>query len=330
MKKWCALLLLGFIHNVSFAQHISAADNKFLRQKEDSLKGFAKKIILGRMADDRLSADSMFTRIFVRALKTPNSLYYPFDSLETISMLYAPDSSFRIFTWQMAINENVIRHHGAIQMRTYDGSLKLFKLVDRTVVTQHLEDTVGNNLGWIGAIYYKIIQKKSSNQNFYTLLGYDEHNLRSDRKIIEVLTFSNDEPVFGGRYFSFEEDTVFRSAKSRYIIEFKKDAGPRLTYDPELDMIVTEHLVSESDHPEKKWTLIGNGDFEGFKWKSGKWVHVPRVSYTKGPESSVPMPNPLRDDKGNLLEDKTNIDDQDPLNLKPKTKPAVPKKKKGE
>ena len=335
MKKWCPLfllLLILFIHNLSFAQHISAADNEYLRKKEDSLKAFANKIILGRNSDDRLSADSMFTKMLVRALKTPHSFYYPFDSLQTISMLYAPDSSFKIFTWQLMINENVIRHHGAIQMRTYDGSLKLFRLIDRSVVTTHIADTVGNNMGWIGAIYYKIIQKKSFNQSYYTLLGFDEHNIRSDRKIIEVLSFSNEEPVFGGRYFSFEEDTAFRPAISRYIMEFKKDAGPRLTYDPELDMIVMEHLISESDQPGKKWTYIGDGDYEGFKWKSGKWIHVPKVYYVVTPEGKVPVPNPVRDNNGNLLDDKTNAtdDDKQTNDGNQKNKPVTPKKKKGE
>jgi cell division protein FtsI/penicillin-binding protein 2 len=172
MKKSLFLCLLVFAGTVSFAQHITKSDAKTLRQKEDSLKSLSVKIIQGINPEDRFNADSIFTKIFVRALKTPNSFYYNFDSLETISKLYAPDSSFKIFTWQMVFNENVIRQHGAIQMRTYDGSLKLFPLIDKSDVTINMADTVGNNRGWIGAVYYNIIQKKSGNQDYYTLLGY--------------------------------------------------------------------------------------------------------------------------------------------------------------
>src|SRR5882762_1532294 len=106
------------MYQASFAQHISKADTKVLRLKEDSLKKFAVKIIQGINSSDRFAADTTFTRMLVRALKTPNSFYYTFDSLQTISQLYAPDSTFKIFTWQLMINDNVIRHHGAIQMRT--------------------------------------------------------------------------------------------------------------------------------------------------------------------------------------------------------------------
>jgi hypothetical protein len=242
--------------------------------------------------------------MLVRALKTKNSYHYPFDSLRTVSILYSPDSVFRIFTWQLVINENVIRQHGAIQMKTYDGSLKLYPLIDKSDVTGNVADTVGNNYGWIGAIYYRMIQKRSGNQNYYTLLGFDENNIRSSRKIIEVLNFNNDEPTFGGRYFSYEEDTVFKTSHSRYIMEFKKEAGPRLMYDKDLDMIVVEHLVSESNEPKKKWTLVGDGDYEGFKWKNGKWVHVEKLFSLVTPDGQAPVPSPIRDPSGNLDESK--------------------------
>ena len=118
---------------------------------------------------------------------------------------------------------------------------------------------------WIGAIYYKIIQTKKGDQNLYTLLGYDENNIRSNRKVIEVLHFNNDEPEFGGRYFNFDHDSLKLPMISRFIMEYKKSAGARLTYDDNLNMIVFEHLESESNEPNKKWTLIPDGDYEGFK-----------------------------------------------------------------
>ena len=304
MKKPTVLAIFSFFSLASFSQSGNRPDLKLMQQKEDSLKPIAVKIIQGISSDDRFTSDSLFTRMLVRALKTPNSFYYPFDSLETISRLYAPDSSFRIFTWQLVINPNVVRQHGAIQMRTQDGSLKLYGLIDKSDVTTNITDTVGNHKGWMGAIYYKIIQKRSANQNFYTLLGYDENTISTSRKFIEVLHFLNDEPTFGGRYFSYEEDTVFKTSHSRYVMEYKKDAGPRLTYDKDLDLIIVEHLVSESGDPKKKWTLVGDGDYEGFKWKNGKWIHVEKVFNYVTPLGQEPLPNPIRNQDGNLMEDK--------------------------
>ena len=336
MNKLLLFSLFNIISLLIFAQRINQADYKLLQHKEDSAKIYSLKLIQGITATDRFNADSIFTKMFVRALLTKNSFYYPFDSLETISKLVPPDSSFRIFTWQMMVNENMVRQHGAIQMRTSDGSLKLFPLIDKSDITINQADTFANNKGWIGAVYYKIVQTKSGNKNYYTLLGYDENNIRSNRKIIETLSFSNDEPVFGGRLFSFEENAVFKPAVSRYIMEYKKNAGARLTYDNDLNLIIFEHLESETGEAKKKWTFIPDGDYEGFKWKNGKWIHVEKVFNQVTPEGQAPIPKPLRDAEGNNDENllQNNYPGEkaptEKKQVKKVVKPVVPKKKTGQ
>lgn len=57
-------------------------------------------------------------------------------------------------------------------------------------------------------------------------------------------------------------------------------------------MIVMEHLISESNSPDKKYTLVGDGDYEGLKWINGKWVHVSKIFNEVTPEGgaqSVPQ-----------------------------------------
>ncbi len=325
MSKFLLCLFLCVACAAASAQPISNSDLKILQQKEDTLKVFANKIISGQSVSIRFNNDSLFTRGFVKALKTPYSFYYPFDSLQTISKLYAPDSSFRIFTWQMVVSDNLTRQHGAIQMRTPDGSLKIFPLIDKSDVTTTIADTAGNNKGWIGAVYYRIVQKRSSNQNYYTLLGYDENNLKSNKKFIEVLSFQNDEPMFGGRFFSYEEDSIPKPATSRYVMEYKKTAGARLTYDDEMEMIILEHLESETGEPKKKWTYIPDGDYEGFKWKNGKWVHIEKVFNQVTELGKEPVPMPVKDAKGNSIEE--NLKNNVPVEENTEGKPADPKKK---
>ncbi len=304
MKRLELFFIVSLIlSNTSFAQ-ITSTESKELHKKEDSLQALSLQIVQGRTDADRFTADSQFTKMFVRALKIKNSFYYPFDSLFTISKLVPEDSSFKIFTWQMVVNDYVTRQHGAIQMRTTDGSLKLFPLIDKSGVTKNIEDTVGNNFGWIGAVYYKIIEKKAFGKNYYTLLGYDENNINSNKKIIEILTFNNREPMFGGSYFSFQDNSLIKKNKARYIMEFKKDASPRLTYDPDQDIIIYEHLISESGEPQKKYTYIPDGDYEGLKWVDGKWVHIQKVFTQKTEEGKEPVPQPIRDANGNIDESK--------------------------
>jgi hypothetical protein len=293
-------LLLG---NYSFGQ-INRSEKNELQKKEDSLKTFALQIIQGRTDAERFAADSQFTKMFVRALKIKNSFYYPFDSLITVSKLVPEDSTFKIFTWQMVVNDNLTRQHGAIQMRTADGSLKLFPLIDKSDITADEEDTIGNNFGWIGAVYYKIIEKHAFGKDYYTLLGYIENNISSNKKVIEILTFNNGEPIFGGSYFSFQDNSVLKKYRARYIMEYKKNASPRLTYDADQDMIIYEHLISESGEPQKKYTYIPDGDYEGLSWRDGKWVHIQKVFTQKTPEGQEPVPNPVLDANGKIDESK--------------------------
>jgi len=303
MKKLSLLTIFLLICFIGSTQPITKTDLKFLHKKEDSLKIYSVKLLQGINDIDRFKADSIFTRVFVRALKTTNSFYYPFDSVESVSKLYAPDSSFRIYTWQMVVNENMTRQHGAIQMKTPDGSLKLFPLIDKSDIMQNISDSVGDNKGWVGAVYYRIVEKKDKGQNIYTLLGYDENNIRSTKKIIEILQFVYGQPVFGDPIFSFEKDSINRAPVSRYVLEFKKDAGARLAYDDDMGMIIFEHLISETNEPKKKWTYIGDGDYEGFKWVNGKWLHVEKVFTQVTPDGQAPVPKPVNGG-GNLLDDK--------------------------
>ncbi|MEJ7625754.1 MAG: hypothetical protein WKF35_02735 [Ferruginibacter sp.] len=323
MKFACTLIAFVFISFVSIAQ--SSSQRKELNVKEDTLKGYSFKIIRGINASERLKADSLFTKAFVRALKIPYSFNYHFDSLQTISQLYAPDSSFRIFTWQMVVNENVIRQHGAIQMKTANGSLKLFPLIDKSDITQKMTDTIGNNLGWMGAVYYKIITTKHANHTYYTLLGYDENNIRTDKKIIEILDFKDGKPVFGGQYFNTADNSQNLKSNARYVMEFKKQTSPRLTFDPELNMIIMEHLMSPSNEPNKKYTLIPDGDYEGFKWENGKWNYIAKVFNEITPENQPPTPKLIRDAEGNIDESKLAGAEEE---VKPAPKKVKPPKKK--
>src|SRR5829696_6860436 len=107
------------------AQTIYRADLKILKHKEDRLKYLVKKVMLDSFTAGRMRSESQFIKTFVRSLAVKNSFYYPFDSVQGIGKVYAPDSTFRIFTWQISFDDYYCRQRGCIQYRTADGSLKL-------------------------------------------------------------------------------------------------------------------------------------------------------------------------------------------------------------
>jgi hypothetical protein len=299
------LSIQGFSQAVP-ARHFTSGEKLQLEKQQDSLKQFADDIVNAPEPDQRFRADSFFIRMFVRALKTPNSFYFPFDSLQTISKLYAPDSSFRIFTWQIKKDAYVFMQRGAIQMRTGDGSLKLFPLHDVSMFTTKPQDSVRTANNWIGAIYYRIIQKTVNGKNIYTLLGFDDFTINSNKKWMDILTFNEEgQPVFGGPYFSFQNDSAKANKKQvqRFYIEYKKEAVTTFNYDSSLNMIVYDHLISESEEPNRKETFVPDGDYEAFSWQNGQWLHIPKIFTNTLQDGQFPQDKKILDENGGIDEE---------------------------
>jgi hypothetical protein len=197
-----------------------------------------------------------------------------------VSTLFSPDSTFKIFTWQLlSEDEKSYRQKGAIQMNTKDGSLQLVPLFDCSEFTTAPTDSIRDAKHWIGAIYYKIIPKKFNNKTYYTLLGLDGNNTITHKKWMDVMYFDNDnKPVFGGNFFMYKNDEFKpKQPTSRFVIEYKKESIVKMNYDIDLDLIIFATLISEENDPTKKETLVPYGTYEGFKWDKGKWIHYPRI-----------------------------------------------------
>jgi hypothetical protein len=306
MKKYISYSLIFLFFAVSAnSQNFTAAELRMLKQKEDTLQRLAKNLIVDSLAAGRMRNDSLFIRTLVRTLQIKNAFYYPFDSVQGISKLYAPDSTFRIFSWALSFDDYYSRQRAAIQYKTSDGSLKLIPLKDFSEFTDKPIDSVRSKNNWIGAVYYNIIKTEHKGKNYYTLFGIDNNSVQSNKKWIEVLSFNErGEPVFGGPYFSFEQDSLKRPTQSRFSIEYKKDASILVNYVPEEDLILVDHLVSETNEDDKPHTFIPDGDSEGFKWENGKWVHIDKVFNFKLEDGQAPVPDPMRDINGKNNEEK--------------------------
>ncbi|HEY9261341.1 hypothetical protein [Chitinophaga sp.] len=320
-KKSLLLLLLILAGLLTYAQQPDAAGLKQLKQDQDTLQILSMDIFSGKGDDGRERAKDAFIPMLVRALKTKYSFRFPFDSLKTVSIQYPQDSTFRIFTWALERENGFYRHFGAIQMNTPDGQLKLFPLFDASDYITNT-DSVTDNKSWFGCLYYNVVHRHYFNQEFYTLFGWDANNPRSQKKIVEMLTFKNGSPVFGGPFFSFAEDSTPKPTRNRFIIEYKKESTATLNYNKELDMVVYDHLISETNEPMKKFTYVSDMDYEGFKWLAGKWMHVNKIFHDAIPiGKGAPTPQPLDQKKKIMTQPKSAEDYQ----VVPK-KQIVPKK----
>ncbi len=224
-------------------------------------------------------------------LKTPGSFRYRFDSLRTTLIAYAPDSTFRIFTWQFQLNSGRYRHLGALQMRS--DSLKLIPLFDASDFMQSPEDSITGPRRWYGAMYYNAMMQRAGDTLFYYFFGYDPNDPFSTKKLIEVIHFENGNPVFGARKFYLSAGDSNR-VLSRFFLEYKKEASVSLNYDSTRNMIVYDHLVHLNEISEVAADLVPDGTYEGFVYKNGRWMHVEKVFHEAINEfDNPPVPHPV-------------------------------------
>jgi hypothetical protein len=284
------------------AQPITKNDLKSLAKKQDSLSILSWRISNEISATNRLISDSIFTKVLVRALSIKNSFYFPFDSVQ-IAKVYAPDSSFKIFTWEIERSKEKIRQRGVIQYKTSDGKLKITPLIDNSEFTED-DNAIGNANNWIGALYYNILVNEYEGKKIYTLIGFDENSSKSNKKWLDILTFDeNNQPIFGGPFFKHTTLGI----RNRMSLEYKKESKAKLSWDADMGMIVYDHLSSESGFINQRATYVPDGDYEGFKWDKGLWVHEAKIMCNcplSKKENKEQINNPLFDKDGKRIDQK--------------------------
>lgn len=262
------LLITIFITTFLFSNAQSTIDSAGI-----TLQKIAVEIQEGATVMERYEADSLFTIHLVKTLKNKNSYKLHFDSLLAVSQLWSPDSTFKIFSWQLDIGEGNYKQRAAIQMNTEDGSLKLFPFFDKSELYDEPAQEQMSRNNWMGALYYDIVLTQFNGINYYTLLGFDEYNTTISKKIIEVMHFENNEPTIGGNFFEYPNDDTYPKAPvERFVYSYKKGSNGYIRYDKENQRIVLSELTSISNDLKNKSTLVPSGNEVYFIWYNGKWI----------------------------------------------------------
>lgn len=261
-----------------FAQH--SDDTKFqnqLRMYEDSLTNLGKTFINADLEMERKNANYQFIKTLVAALKIPNSFLYPFDSVKSITIVNAPDNRFRLLTWHVMNDDGSYRFYGAVQINT-GGQLKLFPLNDYSPLLKNPEDSVVDNTKWYGCQYYKVIKVEGDRQ-YYVMLGWKGNTAKSTKKVIEVLSFKNDRPVFGMSVFDNSRN------KKRIIFEYTRQASMLLKYVPDEHLIVFDHLSPPDEKSKKLMDTYGpDMTYDGYRLKGSRWEHVDNLDMRNVPD----------------------------------------------
>ena len=266
--------------------HFTEAQLESWDDTEDTLGLLAYAIVNDSLPEFRFAACRKLIPALVQALKTPNSFHYPFEQLKSVSIMYPPDSSFRIFSWQLYVDKDEYRYYGAIQMNSKE--LKLFPLVDRSFeLTGDLEQMELQPDKWYGAVYYHIQQCDLGKGRYYLLFGFDGYSFFRKRKVLDVLQFRDGQPVFGAPVFVHDAQIP---PKKRKVLEYAAAASVRFNFDPALGIIIHDHLIAMPGEDGEGINHYPDGSYEGYKYEKGVWKYIENVFTQTQDEAPRPFP----------------------------------------
>ena len=270
------LIILGFIHpNRAGSQTVAPSDTlpttetprstPELLAELDSLLTFA---VGTDSLPNRNQANYLAIRTLIQLLSIPSNYRLAFDSLKTLSVLDAPDGTFRLFTWVVPQQPGSWRHFGCVL--THEKTPRIIGLIDQSDTYLDRNDTAFGSKAWYGQIYYAIVPKtqKYMGQTCYTLLGFDHHEPFSRRKMIDFMWFDEEGAVhFGAPLLETEEKDYYR-----YWIEYSSEATAALRFDEELQAIVFDYLAPRNSRNKGLYfDYVPDGTFDAFVYRKKGW-----------------------------------------------------------
>lgn len=288
--------------SLSYAQ-LTELEVKEFRGMEDSLRKIAFKVFYSKKEQSKFEANKQFLNYWNVVLANDKSMQYPFDSLKLdVSILRAPDNKFRIITWNLFKEDGTHAFFGFLQVnnsktikkglfkKETTHSYEVFQLIDKSGTVKTPESYVGEPNKWFGMLYADVIK---SDDDYYTLIGWDGNDKLTQRKFIDILYFKADgTPIFGKDVFKFPG----KFAK-RIMFEYASEVSMSLKYHDTRKQIIFSHLAPNTPDPllEGQFQYYGpDGSFDALSIKKGKWDYVADVDVKnlKGKNDNVKKPEP--------------------------------------
>ena len=262
-------------------------DSEQFAKLEEEMSFYGDVMVNALNSKHRIRAHTEFHTLFKQALEMDGSQLYPFDSLIWISRLYAPDSTLRIFSWQVKHNENKHAYHAFVQHLNQE--VEIVELEDVRPLSNGSEFSLYDNQTWYGALYYGIHQFDLSDDRAFLLLGFDAHNASTNRKIADILIVEdNGKLTFGADLFVSKDEQGNRETKKRIIIEYSDGIPAHMRYDDDLNMLMYDHLITTVSGGE--FVAVPDGSYEAYAYDGQHWNYVEKVFDQISEEPPVPFP----------------------------------------
>ena len=295
MKRVSIYLVVFLFANALTAQTqkptIKPADFKRLQELEVLIADLARRAVQDTLVNTRLVANGQMIPLIKEALTIPNSFNYAFTKIENISIQQPQDGTFRILTWQLYINDDEYKYFGYVQLNRPKPPI-----IELSDASQNLKDSDKESLSpdrWFGAVYYNLKEFKTNDGMKYLLFGYNANDKNEKIKLLDVLVLRGGQVRFGSPVLEVADIQGVRKQKlHRLILSYSAEATMRLNFDPEMNIIIHDHLEQMASKTSSlPFTYVPDGTYEAFQLqKDGMWTHVDKLANTEMKTAPRPMP----------------------------------------
>lgn len=278
--KFPRVVVLGVILMLSSAYTLG----QDFEQLEDEIAMQAMIVQKGRTDSVRLAAHERLIVLFDSALSQPGSFKYPFSKLTTISFLKPEDKTFRIVTWTVPLLDRSYRFGGVIQRPTDSiPETTVLRVPDAPIDFITERELSADN--WYGCLYYEIKTFKHRKNKVYALAGWDGNDASSNKKYLDVLRYDEKKGwIFGEKIFETQ-----KKKQTRFILEYKEDAGVTLSYNKSEKIFVFDHLIPIDGAPVGMYQFyVPDFSYDGYRFKRGKFILVENIQVNNDERFDLP------------------------------------------
>jgi len=225
----------------------------------------------------RLASSDEFKVLLKSNLRKKGVFEHPFSSL-TICTLTSPDKAFRIFNWNIPLQDGTHRYEALILIpKEVKGEMMMdiaeMKQADTNL--DRLETRSFKDNEWLGYLVYEIIDMKEDGT--YLLLGWDGYDRISNRKIIDVLEIRSHSVRTGSPLFKDEKDLY-----KRIVFRYAEEVSMSLRYQAKEKRILFDHLAPKDPRLEGLFQFYGpDMSFNAYVYNKGKWILQEDVEFLR-------------------------------------------------
>lgn len=256
----CIFLSL-FASGVSRGQVQDADTSQVLEELFD-------RLITNYEDTNRLRINDSINQILERYVKSENVFTHRFTNLRYLGQITSPDSLIKIITWNLVLENEPGKYFSYIIRKQEQSKENLiYKLTAQYSDKPVAADTTYSAVNWYGALYYDLRPFTIGNKLYWVLLGIDYGNAEISRKIIDIISFTDDGSIVFGKNCFVDGNMK----KYRAVFEYASNAMMTLRFRSGTS-IVFDHLVPFSPSQKDDRQFYGpDYSVDAYNFADGLW-----------------------------------------------------------